>query len=306
MAMLNVSNATHKRLVFGLNPTMPNSRYGFRVYDVRQRQWQLLGDHAMISSRFCANGRDGGMRVEISTVPATHNVILFADTESDHIIGCCELHVDGSLTMGGDMYIPLDRINERMPVRHINQLALVLGVRGLINLTIVDLERGFDEDIIRHKTAGKGLFVPNRYMTPTPSTGREKQFGLAMAPEAIKLPTGSEVVSPTLQSAQEVNENETVAVSNEPVDANVPRAGTSNSPSQKTAAEPIEATLKCSIPDETKEPVELPPAAAQPAPAPIITPPAFDEWADDEIPSALLPSTGRAKSSSTEPADSDE
>lgn len=235
----------------------------------------------MISNRFCANGLDGGMRVEISTVPATHNVILFADTESNHIIGCCELHVDGSLTMCGDIYIPMNRINDRMPVRHINQLALVLGVRGFINITIVDLERGYDEDIIRHKTAGKGLFVPNRYVKPTPSAGREKQFGLAMAPESIKLPTEAKIEPTASHSAQEVDGNQTVDV-NEPVDTDEPKAETSDAPIQGAVVEPAEVPPKCSTPETS-----------------------FDEWADDTVPLALCIGTGHVKASSSEMTDSD-
>lgn len=229
------------------------------------------------------------MRVEISTVPATQHVLLIADSESNHIIGRCEMNLDGSLAMFGDMHIPIERIPERLPVRHTNQLALILGIRGFVNITIVDFERGYDEDIIRHKMPGKGLYVPNRYMVVTPGTGQEDRSSLALAPETIEAQfEGEPIRLPTAESDVVIEHSiEPPIASQSKVESHVQEDEHENPP----------AEVK-------KEAESSAPLAVETTSKPVTE--EFDEWADDDVPAALKPSTGHAKSSSTEPSDNEE
>lgn len=176
MAMLNWARTTKKRIVLCLNPTMKNSRLGFRVFDERARTWRLIEDRTLISDRFCANGSDNGMRVEISTFVGTDNTILFAHTITNRVIGRLDLAASGSIIIYSDMNVELTDILDHLPTRLTHKVAVVIGVQGIVNISIIDLINGYDEDILRYKNTEKGIFVPNKYISATPPVDQSEKL----------------------------------------------------------------------------------------------------------------------------------
>lgn len=168
------------------------------------------------------------------------------------------------------MNIAIGDIPTRLPISLVHKVAIVLGVHGLVNVTIVDLVHSFDEDILRYKNATKGIFVPAKYMTPTPAVDQVDRGQLAMAPESVKESVAT-VTNHTVES-NATNTAEPIVVEN--------------------TAEPIQP-----VANNTNNQVAKQTAARNDD---------FDEWADDDVPPPLRPSTGRAKSSSTEESDGDE
>lgn len=287
MSMLNWCGSARKRIVLCLNPTMANANLGFRVYDWHHANWQLLGNNVLISDRACITGLDQGMRAEVATVVGTDNVFLLADSTTNRVIGRLDFMANGSLTIWGDMNSAVENIPDRMPMIYKHKVAGVLAVNGLINITIVDLVNGYDEDILRYKHADKGVFVPNKYMVPTPTVDLNDRGLLPLAPESQKKAKKPATESVASTSRPTADEQVHIAVAN-PI-----------------PVEPIEIVSgKELVPVEIKNAQEI--AAVEPTQKSAKTEPSFDEWAETDVPPALRPSTGQAKSSSTEPSDSDE
>lgn len=98
----------------------------------------------------------------------TDNVILITDTVTKRIKERLDIATSGSFTIY-DLNVTMTDIPERLLIRLVNKVAIILWVHGLVNISIVDLIHGYDEDILRYKNVDKGIFVPNNYMSATPA-----------------------------------------------------------------------------------------------------------------------------------------
>lgn len=187
MAHLNWANETKSRVSLRLNDSFRNLNWWW--YDRQEKQFEPIKNGKYVSSAAVVHGTDEGRKIVIDTVRGTKSILFIAGrtpgipATTGKIVGSVMFNTDGRLLISDSPNQPLKEFVSSMNRVETTTVLGIVGFDGPATFNVCDLQSK-DEDIIRLKENESKLFIPARYLAPTPAydveTERQVMPGLSI------------------------------------------------------------------------------------------------------------------------------
>lgn len=163
--MLKYVQQFRKRFSLQINDHQEEDNQLLYIKDSRHLEWHTIGLDEYGSQTAVVRGLKLGTQVKVSSHPFVEQCFLLADLMTDRAVGRIDISNVGAITIHD---FPTWSVGPNIQSMYEHRITAIIGFRGPATLNFTDEANG-DVDILRLKSGQAKLFVPAKYLKPTPA-----------------------------------------------------------------------------------------------------------------------------------------